>query len=85
VMVVMAAFGMALSWASGIPAPTAVLATAPGGIAEMSLTAKVLQFGVPLVTVFHVSRVLALVIAIGPLYAAMRPWLEREPQRPAGA
>ncbi|RZM01435.1 MAG: AbrB family transcriptional regulator [Variovorax sp.] len=77
-MGVMAAFGLGLAWVSGIPGPTAVLATAPGGIAEMSLTAKVLQFGVPLVTVFHVSRVLTMVLSIGPLYAWLRPWLERE-------
>jgi membrane AbrB-like protein len=83
-MGVMAAFGLGLAWVSGIAGPTAVLATAPGGIAEMSLTARVLQFGVPLVTVFHVSRVLAMVLSIGPLYAWLRPWLERDPARREG-
>jgi membrane AbrB-like protein len=68
-MGVMALFGLGLAWISGIAEPTAVLATAPGGIAEMSLTAKVLQFGVPLVTVFHASRVLTMVLSIGSLYA----------------
>ncbi len=76
-MAVMAGFGSLLAALSGMPGPTAVLATAPGGIAEMSLTAAVLQFGVPIVTVFHVSRVLAMVLSIGPLYRLMRPWLER--------
>ena len=41
-MGVMALFGLGLAWVSGIPGPTTVLATAPNGIAEMSLTAKVL-------------------------------------------
>lgn len=77
-MGVMAVYGLGLAWVSGISGPTAVLATAPGGIAEMSLTAKVLQFGVPVVTVFHVSRVLTMVLSIGPLYALLRPWLERD-------
>ena len=35
----------------------------PGGIAEMSLTAKMLALGVPVVTVFHVARVVFLVLA----------------------
>ncbi|CAN5672465.1 AbrB family transcriptional regulator [soil metagenome] len=77
-MVVMAGFGYTLAKLSGISIPTAILATAPGGIAEMSLTAKVLEFGVPVVTVFHVSRVLAMVLSIGPLYNWLRPWLERD-------
>ena len=46
--------------ASGLPLPTLVLAMAPGGIAEMCITAKVLQLGVPLVTAAQVTRVLVL-------------------------
>jgi uncharacterized protein len=45
-----------------------LLATAPGGIAEMCITAKVLQLGVPLVTVAHVTRVLILVTTTAPLF-----------------
>lgn len=47
---------------------TAILATSPGGIAEMSLTARNLHLGVPIVTAFHVSRMVAVVLLIGPLY-----------------
>ncbi|MGK5044974.1 AbrB family transcriptional regulator [Janthinobacterium sp. GB4P2] len=32
------------------------LATSPGGIAEMSLTAKTLHLGLPIVTAFHVAH-----------------------------
>jgi hypothetical protein len=39
---------------------TLVLGMAPGGIAEMCITAKVLQLGVPLITAFHVTRVVVL-------------------------
>ena len=53
---------------SGIDPATAILATSPGGITEMSLTAKTLQLGVPIVTAFHVTRMAALVILVGPLF-----------------
>lgn len=67
-MLLAAGFGMALSWASGIHPATAILATSPGGIAEMSLTAKTLQLGVPIVTAFHVTRMAALVLLISPMF-----------------
>jgi len=51
-----------------VAAPTMVLATAPGGIAEMCITAKVLQLGVPLVTAAHVTRVIVLVTTMGPVF-----------------
>ena len=63
------AFGYALAQVSGINVPTAILATAPGGVAEMSITAKALQFGVPVVTAFHVTRMAFLVLAAGPLFS----------------
>jgi hypothetical protein len=49
---------------------TMVLATSPGGIAEMALTARVLHLGVPVVTAFHVARMVVVVLGIGPLYRA---------------
>jgi membrane AbrB-like protein len=67
-MVVAAGFGFALAALGGINPGTAILATSPGGIAEMSLTARVLHLGVPIVTAFHVSRMVAVVLLIGPLY-----------------
>lgn len=47
---------------STAPLPTLSLATAPGGVSEMCITAKVLQLGVPLVTVCHVLRVVVLTV-----------------------
>jgi membrane AbrB-like protein len=67
-----AVLGAALAWAYGLPMPSVVLATAPGGIAEMCITAKVLQLGVPLVTAAHVTRVLVLVTGTGALYRLAR-------------
>jgi uncharacterized protein len=66
-MVISVAIGLTLAWAMGQPWPTLVLATAPGGIAEMSITAKVLRLGVPIVTAFHVTRMVMLVTLTAPL------------------
>ena len=63
-----AALGVALAWFTGLPAASLMLAIAPGGIAEMCITAKVLQLGVPLVTAAHVTRVLVLINATAPIY-----------------
>jgi membrane AbrB-like protein len=71
-MLVAAGFGLALAAASGMHQATAILATSPGGIAEMSLTAKNLQLGVPIVTAFHVMRLAVLVMTIGPLFKLVK-------------
>jgi len=42
--------------------PTLILATSPGGLPEMCITAKILKLGVPLVTSFQVMR-LAVVVS----------------------
>jgi membrane AbrB-like protein len=61
-------FSALLAWASGVPLPSLVLATAPGGLAEMCITAKVLQLGVPLVTAAQVTRVFLLLLTTGLVY-----------------
>jgi membrane AbrB-like protein len=76
-MSVAAGFAMLLSHVSGIHLATAILATSPGGIAEMSLTARNLELGVPIVTAFHVVRMSVLVLSIGPLFRAVRKWRGR--------
>ena len=72
-----AGFAVALAWFSGIAWPTLVLALAPGGIAEMCITAKVLQLGVPLVTAAHVVRVLILITTTGPSFRVARQLRKR--------
>jgi membrane AbrB-like protein len=67
-----AGFAALLAWGSGLPLATLVLATAPGGLAEMCITAKVLQLGVPLVTAAHVTRVLVLITTTGPTFRLAR-------------
>lgn len=41
---------------------TLILSLAPGGLTEMSITAKVLMLGAPLVTAFQVSRMVSVVL-----------------------
>ncbi len=69
------AFGLGalLSLWSAAPIPTLILGTTPGGIAEMAITAKMLQLGVPVVTAFHVTRMVFVVLVTGPLYHLLAP------------
>jgi membrane AbrB-like protein len=67
-LVLAAGFALTLAHVAGLPWGTVLLATSPGGIAEMALTARVLNLGVPVVTAFHVTRMVVVVLAIGPVY-----------------
>jgi membrane AbrB-like protein len=62
------AFGWALAWSTGLHPATLILGTSPGGIAEMAITAKVLELGAPVVTAFQVCRLIAVLLIVGPLY-----------------
>jgi membrane AbrB-like protein len=73
-IVVSAGVAALLAIVTGLHPATVVLGMAPGGIAEMCITAKVLQLGVPLVTAFHVMRVAALLLLTAPLFARARMW-----------
>lgn len=73
------AFAWGLALVTGLHPATMMLGTSPGGIAEMSITAKVLQLGVPVVTVFQVCRLVAVLMIVGPLYG----WLVRREERDA--
>lgn len=72
-----ALFGWGLAAASDIHPATLILGTTPGGIAEMCITAKVLQLGVPVVTAFHVVRMAFVVLVTGPLYRLLQPYFEK--------
>lgn len=63
-----AAAAALLAQATGLHWATMVLGTSPGGIAEMAITAQVLQLGVPVVTAFQVCRLVAVLLLVEPLY-----------------
>ena len=60
--------GWLIAVGSGAYLGTALLAAAPGGIAEMSITAQVLRIGVAFVTAAHVIRYLIVVVFCIPVY-----------------
>jgi len=60
--------GWLISTTSGAYLGTALLSAAPGGIAEMSITAKVLRIGVAFVTAAHVVRYMIVVLFTIPVY-----------------
>jgi membrane AbrB-like protein len=67
-IVLSAVYALAVAHWSGLHPATVLLGTSPGGIAEMCITAKALELGVPVVTAFHVTRMAAVVLLAGPLF-----------------
>jgi membrane AbrB-like protein len=57
-------FAFVIEWALSISLISAIVATSPGGIAEMAITAKVLGLGAPIVTAFHLTRMVAVILLI---------------------
>lgn len=60
--------GAGVATQSSLSLPMLWLGMAPGGLAEMAITAKVLMLGVPMVTAFQVSRMAFVVIVTGLIY-----------------
>lgn len=69
-MILCGALGLGLAWLTGLPWEVMVLATAPGSVTEMALTAKILQEGVAVVTAFHLVRIF-LILPMAPLIARL--------------
>lgn len=69
-LVLCAALAFAISALTGIAWQTMVLATAPGSVTEMALTAKILDEGVAVVTAYHVVRIFV-IIPLAPLIFAV--------------
>jgi len=77
-IVLSAAFGWGMAWLFGLSPGTLILGNAPGGFAEMCVTANVLQLGVPLVTAFHLTRLVVLLCCTAPLFARVKSWHQRK-------
>jgi membrane AbrB-like protein len=67
-MLLCVGFSFVLCELTQLPLATMVLSTAPGGIAEMAITAKVLQLGVAVVTALQVCRLIAVLLVAEPLF-----------------
>ncbi len=68
---------LVLSAMTGLPLASLAIALAPGGLPEMVLTAKVLHLGVPMVTAFHVERVVLTLLLAPYIVAAVAWWTRR--------
>lgn len=80
--------GLACVAIADLPIPATLLGTAPGGLPEMAITAKVMNLGVPLVLGFHLVRLLVCNLFVSPLYRVYA-WVERRlglspPEQPEG-
>ncbi len=64
----LAGLAVAFGLATGLPVGAAILGMAPGGMPEMTVTAKALDLGVPLVLGFHLVRTLICNLAVGPIW-----------------
>jgi len=62
------ALALGVAWSMGLLPATVLLACAPGGIAEMAITAKVLRVGVAFVTAAHVIRFAFVMLFTEPAY-----------------
>ena len=67
-LVLAASVGTLLAWGASVYLGSGLLAAAPGGIAEMSITAKVLRIGVAFVTAAHVVRYIVVVFLTVPVF-----------------
>ena len=63
-----AGFAWAVAQAAGLEPAAVLLGNSPGGIAEMCITAKVMELGVPLVTAFHIVRYVIVLLLTGPIH-----------------
>lgn len=68
-LVLCAAMAFTVSALTGIDWQIMVLATAPGSVTEMALTAKILHQGVAIVTAFHVVRIFIILPAAPLIFA----------------
>jgi membrane AbrB-like protein len=75
------AAGALLAWFFDLPIATMILATSPGGLAEMTITAQALQISVPLVVAFHLFRVVVVNMGTQHIYSFATALLERRPAR----
>ncbi len=71
-MVISAGLAVVIAEAADISLSAMVAAAAPGGLAEMSITAQVLGLGVPLVTAYHIVRVVMITVFTLPMFRLAR-------------
>jgi len=81
-IVLCCAMAIGIGAMTGIRWTTMVLATAPGSVTEMALTAKILQEGVAMVTAFHLVRIFIILPAAPMIFAVTARLAKGQPAEP---
>jgi len=84
ILIASVAAGVALAWAFDLPVATMIIATSPGGLSEMTITAQALQISVPLVVAFHLFRVVMVNMGTQYIYTLSARLLARRERLPIG-
>ena len=71
-----ALLAVAFAAATGLPLASLLISLAPGSVTEMGLTARLMHLAVPLVTAFHVCRIV-LTLLLAPRLMALLVWATR--------
>ena len=71
--------------ATGLPVASLIIALAPGSVTEMGLTARLMHLAVPLVTAFHVCRIVLILLLAPRLIALVVRVANRAQQGAPGA
>ncbi len=71
ILIASAIAGVALALAFDLPIATMIIATSPGGLAEMTITAQALHISVPLVVAFHLFRVVVVNMGTQHIFVAV--------------
>ena len=79
-----AGLGVALHWLNDQDSATMILATAPGSVAEMALTADALHLNTPVVLAYHVVRILVVLLLAVPMFHALDRLGMFRPDAPPG-
>lgn len=72
--VLLTLLALPMAWMSGLPVPAVILGMAPGGMPEMTVTAKALNLAVPLVLGFHLVRLLLCNLLVEPVWRGYAAW-----------
>ncbi len=67
-----ATVGVLVAYATGISPANMILATSPGGVTEMCITAKVLHLDVPIIVAFHLVRIFLVILSAPYLFRLLR-------------
>ena len=81
ILIASVASAAVLAWAFNLPLATMIIATSPGGLAEMTILAQALQISVPLVVAFHLFRVVMVNMGTQYIYPCAARLLGGSPDR----